>query len=80
MKLGVSVTPSKKSSKKLDVYDLHGKFICSVGAKGYSDYPTYLKTRGQAYADERRRLYKIRHQNDRHKVGSPGYFADMLLW
>ena len=79
-KLEVKITPSKKATKKIDVYDRLGKFICSVGAKGYSDYPTYLKTRGQVYADERRRLYKMRHQYNRHKVGSAGYYADNLLW
>lgn len=79
-KLGVKIASSKNESKKIDVYDWNGNFICSVGAKGYSDYPTYLKTRGKAYADNRRRLYKIRHQNDRHKVGLAGYYADKLLW
>jgi Mn-dependent DtxR family transcriptional regulator len=56
------------------------KKIASVGALGYSDYPTYMKTKGKAYADERRRLYKIRHSKNRNVKGSDGYYADKLLW
>ena len=84
--LGVTVAPSKNPLKKLDVFDLDGNYICSVGARQkskneyYSDYPTYLKTKDKAYADERRRLYKIRHQHNRHEKGSAGYYSDNLLW
>ena len=56
------------------------KKVASVGAIGYGDYPTYIKTKGKKYADERRRLYKIRHSSNRKKVGSNGYYADKLLW
>ena len=79
-RLGVRVTASKNPSKKIDVFDWNGNFICSVGAKGYKDYPTYLKLNGKEYADEKRRLYKIRHQKDRKIIGSKGYYADNLLW
>lgn len=58
--LGVTVTPSTKKGKKLDVYK-NGKLIASIGAIGYKDYPTYLKEDGQAIANERRRLYRLRH-------------------
>jgi len=58
--IGVEVKPSTKKNKKLDVYKA-GKLIGSVGAIGYKDYPTYLDEKGKEYADERRRLYKIRH-------------------
>lgn len=77
--LGVSVKPSHNSKKKIDIFR-DGEFITSVGAAGYKDYPTYWKEMGKAYADERRRLYKIRHQYDRTKKGSDGWFADQLLW
>ena len=79
-KLGVRVVPSIDESKKIDVFDWTGNYICSVGARGYADYPTYIKLYGKKYADERRRLYKIRHRNDRKRVGSAGYYADKLLW
>jgi len=78
--LGVSVKPSKNPNKKIDVYDKGNKFLCSVGAIGYSDYPSYIKTNGKAYADERRRLYKLRHNKDMRVKGSPGFYANVLLW
>ena len=31
-------------------------------------------------ADKRRALYKNRHDKDRKKIGSNGYYADKLLW
>jgi hypothetical protein len=80
LKLGVKVAPSKNKSKKIDVLDWHGHFICSIGMYGYGDYPTYLVSRGEVFATERRRLYKLRQQRNRHKVGSAGYYADNLLW
>ena len=78
-KIGVEVKPSKVKGKKIDVFK-KGKKVASVGAIGYGDYPTYIRTKGKKYADERRRLYKIRHNNNRKKVGSNGYYADKLLW
>jgi hypothetical protein len=79
-RLGVKIKSSENTSKKIDVLDWNGNFICSIGAIGYSDYPTYLITKGKKYADERRRLYKIRHEKYRHKLGSPSYYSDNLLW
>ena len=78
--INVLVRPSKKKGKKIDVYDNKGNYITSVGAKGYLDYPNYKKLFGKTVADQRRRLYKLRHQADRIVKGSPGYFADQLLW
>ena len=78
-KLGVQVKPSKVKGKKIDVFK-NGKKVASVGAIGYNDYPTYMQKKGKKYADERRRLYKIRHNKDRKVRGSAGYYADKLLW
>jgi hypothetical protein len=78
-KLGVVVKKSSVKGKKIDVFK-DGKKIASVGAIGYSDYPTYKKTKGKVYADERRRLYKLRHSKDRSVKDSDGYYADKLLW
>lgn len=78
-RLGVQIKPSTKKNKKIDVYK-DGKLVASVGAKGYKDFPTYLKTEGKKIADERKRLYKKRHSPHRHKVGTPSYYADQLLW
>jgi len=78
-KLGVDIKPSKSKGKKIDVFK-EGKKITSIGAKGYKDYPTYIKEKGKSYADERRKLYKDRHQKDRTKYGSRGWYADKILW
>ena len=88
-RLGVTVKPSTDKTKKIDVFKLVGKGknktmkkLASVGAANMFDYPTYLrnKTTGIKYAKNRRRLYKIRHERDRHVKGSRGYYADRLLW
>lgn len=78
-RLGVKVKPSKVKGKKIDVFK-NDKKLVSVGAIGYKDYPTYMQTEGRKVANERRRLYKIRHAKDRKVKGSAGYYADQLLW
>jgi hypothetical protein len=74
--LGVEIKPSKEKGKKIDVFS-QGKKVTSIGALGYGDYPTYMKEKGKAYADERRRLYKIRHKDNK---GVAGMYADKILW
>lgn len=78
-KLGVTVLPSSVKGKKIDVFK-KGVKVASIGAIDFGDYPTYLKQYGKEYADERRRLYKIRHASDRSVKNSAGYYADKLLW
>jgi hypothetical protein len=78
-KIGVTVDHSTDKTKKIDVYK-HGKKVASVGARGMNDYPTYIQQNGIAYAKTRRRLYRIRHNKDRHVKGSRGWYADKLLW
>jgi predicted Zn-dependent protease len=77
--LGVTIKPSTNKSKKIDVFK-NGQKIASIGAMGHMDYELYLKSLGKEYADERRKLYKIRHANNRNKIGTPGYYADRILW
>ena len=77
--LGVIIKPSTLKGKKIDVYK-NGQKIASIGAIGYNDYDSYIKTKGITYANERRRLYQIRHANDRNKKGTAGYYADKILW
>ena len=79
-RLGVVVRPSQNPNKKLDVYDTQNNKLVSVGAAGMNDYWKYLKNEGLLVANERRRLYKQRHEKDRHLRGSPGFWADRLLW
>jgi len=76
--LGVQIKPSTNPKKKLDVFK-EGIKIASIGDLNYKDYPTYLQENKQL-AEERRRLYKIRHKNDLNKINSNGYYANLLLW
>ena len=83
-KLKVRVVSSTKANKKIDVYQ-DGKKVASIGAMGYKDYPTYMKLEQQGkvnkgVAKKRRAAYKKRHQNNRTIRGTPGYYADNLLW
>ena len=77
--LGVVVKLSSNPVKKIDVFRKSRK-IASVGAAGMNDFPTYIRTRGLAYAKTRRRLYKMRHERDRHTKWTNGWLADKLLW
>jgi len=77
-KLNVEIMPAKNPKKKIDVYK-NGINIASVGASGYSDYPTYLQ-QNPKQAEAKRKAYKARHEKDRHKQGSNGFYADKLLW
>lgn len=82
-KLHLQVKPSTNKTKKIDVYKKiknKQKKIASVGAYGMNDFPTYMKTKGIKYAKTRRRLYKQRHEKDRHTKWSNGWLADKLLW
>ena len=78
-KLGVKVVESKQPKKKLDVYR-DGEHVASIGQKGMMDYPSYLKLKGKEFAERRRDAYKKRHEAHRHKVNTPSYYADQLLW
>jgi hypothetical protein len=79
-KLNVIVKPSTVQGKKIDVFNKKGEKLASVGALGYGDYPTFKREKGLEYANERRRLYKERHEKDRHERGTAGFYADKLLW
>ena len=80
-RLGVKVYPSKRKNKKLDVFsDDHKYYLCSIGDIRYKDYPTYIEDEGQKIADEHRLAYRRRHYKELDKVGSPGWFASLLLW
>lgn len=83
-KLGVTIKVSSNKKKKLDVFDKSGKKIASIGAIGYSDYPTYLELEKKGlvpsgYALKRRKLFRKRHIH-RSKKGTTAYYADKILW
>lgn len=77
-KLGVEIRVSTKKNKKIDVF-LPNKII-SIGARGYYDYPHYVRDFGEEYANEKREAYKKRHKKDREVKGTAGWYADNLLW
>ena len=82
-RLGVYITPSHKKNKKIDVYkkDSDGYYYyCSIGDKRYKDYPTFWEEDGPEKARIRRKAYHNRHQEDRARTGSPGYYAYYILW
>lgn len=76
-KLNVSIKPSTLKNKKIDVFE-NDKKIASIGAKGMKDYQVYLKEEGKQVADERRRLYRLRHKKDLNSKN--GYWSNILLW
>ena len=86
--LNVVVKSSTNKNKKLDIFDMKGNKLASIGGikpdgTPYLDYPTYTKTKGKTFADERRRLYLIRHSKDPDKRDgkfTPSYWARVLLW
>lgn len=77
--IGVTIKKSILKNKKLDVFK-NGEKVATIGDTRYLDYRSYIKAEGKKYADERRRLYKIRHERTRKIVGSPSYYADQILW
>ena len=78
-KLGVKIKPSSRKGKKIDVFK-NGKKVASIGAVGYSDYPTYRKTKGVKFADMKKKNYKSRMNKNRKIKNSKGYYADKILW
>jgi len=79
-KIGVVIKPSTRKNKKIDVFDKNGEKLASIGAIVYGDFPTFKEEKGKVFADQKRKNYKQRHEKDRHKKGSGGWFADNLLW
>lgn len=78
--IGVQIKPSKKINKKIDIYDAEGVYYTSIGDLRFNDYFSYLKTHDKAFADNRRRLYLLRHQKELLSIGSRGWFSAILLW
>ena len=74
----IQICVSKHPHKKIDVITKNG--VISIGDNNYSDWHLYIQTHGLKYANERRRLYRIRHANDINVIGSAGYYAAILLW
>jgi len=77
--IGVVVKVAKNQKKKLDVFR-GGKKVATIGARGMGDYPTFIRTKGQEFANKRRKAYKSRMAKNRKIVRSNGWYADKLLW
>ena len=71
-KIGVSIKPSTRKGKKLDVFE-KGEKVASIGDITMSDF---LQHRDK----KRQRSYKARHGKTRMKVGTPSFYADKILW
>lgn len=90
-KYGVSVKPSIKKTKKIDVFK-NGTKIASIGGirtngTPYNDYPTYINLIGKVKADKKRSAYLKRHAHEPKwkikkgvKVRTPSYWSKVLLW
>jgi hypothetical protein len=72
---GIEIEPSAKINKKIDVFK-DGKYIASIGDSRFKDFHLYLKENGKAYANERARLYYLRHKN----ASLREQLAKLLLW
>ena len=76
--LNVKIKPSSNPKKKIDVYK-DGIKIATIGDINYMDYPTYLLEDKQL-AENRRKMYWIRHKKDINVPHSNGYYAANILW
>ena len=70
--IGVTVKPSARKHKKLDVYK-DGQKVASIGDIRYEDFNTHNDPM-------RRANYKARHSQYRHRKGTASYYADKILW
>lgn len=77
--LGVNIKVSSNKNKKIDVFK-DGKKVASIGDVKYLDFPSYRIEKGKEFAENRRRLYRIRHRKTAQKIGSPSYYAMNILW
>ena len=75
----VTVQLSEVKNKKLDVFKNDVK-IATIGDSRYKDFPTYVIENGIEFANQRKRLYYLRHKKDIEKLNSNGFYAAKLLW
>ena len=78
-KLNVSIKPSTNKNKKIDVFKNNIK-IASIGAIGYKDFPTFILEDGIKIANEKRKLYRKRHNKDINNKNGNGFYANKILW
>jgi hypothetical protein len=76
--IGVKIKPSSRGNYKIDVYDKNDKYITSIGHKDYLDFPSYFNIYGEDVANERRRLFHLRHPY--YPKGTRGWYSKNILW
>ena len=79
-KLNLIIKISKNPLKKIDVYDIEGKFIASIGSSAHMDYPNYIKVYGLEYANQRKKLYINRHRKNSDVQYTKQWLSLNLLW
>ena len=77
--LGLTIKLSQFKMKKLDVYK-DNVYINSIGDSRYNDYGSYCILFNKEYANERKRLYHIRHKKNANIKYSKQWLALNLLW
>jgi hypothetical protein len=75
--LNVDIKPSTNKNKKIDVFK-NNKKIASIGSINYLDYPNFIKKNGLEYANQKKKLYKLRHKKDLNSKN--GKWASSILW
>ena len=82
----ITIKPSKIKNKKISIF-INNQKITDIGAvrdngEPYMDYPSYIEQNGADYANERRRLYYLRHTDPHIKDGeiTNEWWAKWLLW
>ena len=75
----VTVQLSQQKNKKIDVLK-NGVRIATIGDSRYKDFPTYVIENGIEFANNRKRLYYMRHKKDIENLNSNGFYAAKLLW
>ena len=75
----VTVQLSQQKNKKIDV-SKNGVKIATIGDLRYKDFPTYVIENGIEFANNRKRLYYMRHKKDIENLNSNGFYAAKLLW
>ena len=75
----VTVQLSQQKNKKIDVFK-KGVKIATIGDLRYKDFPTYVIENGIEFANNRKRLYYMRHKKDIENLHSNGFYAAKLLW
>jgi hypothetical protein len=80
-KHGLTVKPSQVKGKKISVYK-GDDYLGSVGSIGYDDFGVFKSKYGQVHANERRRLYHMRHRQEAgyNQKYSRSWLASHLLW